>query len=336
MSVSPAKAPRGRGSHTRGSGRSPACRNREQVADRPLGRPSSKWLPNYVETCQKRRLSGSGGWTLRLQHRVTAEEVHIPYECGSWRCDGKCRTRYRQMEYVRISNALAKHAPTSVYFAVLTLRQRDVGVGANYAALGSVWPKLRKRMRRFLGPFDYVATVEEHRSGHPHMNLVIVSDSLELAVLHDSGRLLRWFKGEATAAGWGYMATIERARSVERVAAYISKVAVGEVAAAEVSKTSQLPWHAPPGTRRLRSSRGFLEPRRTTGEWTGELLFEPLESIEGREKRRQWPLGRFHAYFRALCSCQKCCRGGLELRDRRLGFAVPQVRRARDALELAL
>lgn len=237
-------------------------------------------IPSYIRVCQERRHTGEGGWSLRLTNRSSGETIFVPYSCGSWRCEGECRTRYRQMEYVRIRNALCGRRPETIYFAVLTVdEQREKSIEEQYAKLETVWPKLRKTMRYMFGAYDYVMTLEEHRSGHPHANVIVVSDSPLMAAMEADGTLENWFKGAAARSGWGWRASFERAHNAEAVAAYVSKVAVGEVIG-EVTKDTQLPWHAPKGKRRLRSSRGFLEPRRKSGEWTGSLHFCPAETIE--------------------------------------------------------
>lgn len=60
-------------------------------------------------------------------------------------------------------------------------------------------------------------------------------------------------------ARWGYQSWAETIRSKDGLAGYFGKIA-GE-ASGELSKTTQLPLHAPQGFRRLRSGRGFLAPR---------------------------------------------------------------------------
>lgn len=243
-------------------------------------------LPGYVARCQQRRLWGDDhGWSLRLEHRETGRVVTIPHECGSWRCEGDCRERYRRVEFARIRKALSEYEPHQVFFAVLTVGTKYRGIERSYAKLATIWPKLRKRLSRRFGDFEYVATVEEHTGdgsarGYPHMNLIICSRNPEM---NEPG-LLRWFKGAAFAAGWGYMASIEVADSAEAVAGYVSKASAGEAAAGEISKASQLPWHLPGGGRRLRSSRGFLPPRTTTGEWTGELVYASIEEVRRFER----------------------------------------------------
>lgn len=78
------------------------------------------------------------------------------------------------------------------------------------------------------------------------------------------------------------MLTCEAARNADALAGYLAKLAAEQdtptpPGVGEVVKLTQLPVHAPRGFRRLRSSRGFLPPKpKASGEWTGELVHDPL------------------------------------------------------------
>jgi hypothetical protein len=148
--------------------------------------------------------------------------------------------------------------------------------------------KLLDRLRRrFAGLSNqWIATVEVHRSGMPHLNLMIWNPSLasyieslvferETRGLLGRNRVL--LDGDlldcVTAAGWGVQATAERARDWASVASYMVKVAgKGDRTASELAKLTQLPLNAPARFRRLRSGREFLPPRRTNPEVTGTMV----------------------------------------------------------------
>lgn len=267
-------------------GGAPACQNLEQVAVAVLGPSNSGYweTPKYVRHCLDRRRTGRGGWTVSIWKRGAPHEAAtVPYRCGSWRCVGGCQDWYRRQEYARIMEALDGVPERSIYFAVLTLdKQSELTTQQQYARVGSVWPKLRKRLARLVdAKIDYIATVEEQRSGTPHLNVLIVCDSPVLEALVKEGeRAPQWWKDMARESGWGYMATFERAKDSSAVASYIAKMGVGGIIAGEVTKATQLPWHSPKGHRRIRASRGFLPPRRKNPEWTGCLHFEPKEAVD--------------------------------------------------------
>jgi hypothetical protein len=179
-----------------------------------------------------------------------------------------------------------------VLYLVLTFPRRgELAFGSKwdaFAGLHRAWRRLYFGMRRAWPGVRYVSTVESHRDGWPHLNVVLVSDEIAAAVRrwrrdHPSwsreglavsvGREL--FGDSLTRAGFGRRVWLEQPRSVDRLAAYAAKLAsVGSAEAAEIAKPGQVPIDAPVGFRRLRSSRGFLPAVKCRGdsEWTGRLV----------------------------------------------------------------
>jgi len=133
---------------------------------------------------------------------------------------------------------------------------------------------------------QWVGTVESHKKGWPHFNLILYCPPLAARLRelvderHEEGMHrvdARLLGGElarhAQAAGWGVMCTGEAARSAERAAGYAVKVAgMAERTVGEVAKLTQLPLQAPQRFRRLRSGKGFLPPRKHNPEYTGTLV----------------------------------------------------------------
>jgi len=187
-----------------------------------------------------------------------------------------------------------------VVFAVLTL-DRDgyfsgepwPNVTAAYRELSRMSRALLKRLNRFCTTRGWEAigsrwagVVEAHRSGWPHVNLMLYSP--ELAAALESARIAQLECGataresvllcdellrHAKETGWGPQSTAERARSRDAVTGYITKLS-GEAAqtAGELSKITQTPLSAPQGFRRLRAGKGFLPPRHKNPEWTGTVV----------------------------------------------------------------
>jgi len=168
---------------------------------------------------------------------------------------------------------------------------RDVGEA--YQALTKMAERFRKRVQRWMEkqgmtPFgsEYVAVVEGHLSGWPHVNLMIRSP--ELATVLENERLERELAGlskrecillggallaAATGTGWGVQSTAERVRDKNAIAGYITKLAgLAGAAASEIAKITQAPLSAPERFHRLRAGDGFLPKRNKSHEVTGTLV----------------------------------------------------------------
>ena len=192
-------------------------------------------------------------------------------------------------------------------FAVLTLDRdgRYNGDGwadtdSAYKALSELSRKWLKRLNRMLEKLGldpvgsrWVATVEAHRSGWPHVNFILVSrglaglvrDQAKAAGPAATDRERTLVRGEllnhTVGSGWGHQSTMEQARSKEALAGYMVKVAGDQHKdgtddsrsrlTGEVVKLSQLPMNAPKNTRRLRSGKGFLPPPHRNEEMTGVM-----------------------------------------------------------------
>jgi len=252
----------------------------------------------------------------------------VPYFCGSWRCP-KCCRHEAAVTFARLKQAFGEVEYAGGFvFVVLTLDREGYYSGkpwrdaeSAYRALGSMSERLLKRLRRRWGfGSEWVAVVEAHRSGWPHMNLLICCPALATYLETErraalarglnqrQARLLRGsILGHATACGWGPQSTAERVRDRDAMAGYVTKLAAhAEATAGEVAKITQAPLTAPIRFRRLRSGVGFLPPRRINPEWTGTLV----------RRQREWdgtvtvlPLHRVAAdvlpHVVAVCSAEE-------------------------------
>ena len=207
--------------------------------------------------------------------------------------------------------ALEPYGDDELTFFVLTL-DRDGRYSGHawadtdhaYKALSRMQRALMKRLNRMIEAEGgdrigsrWIAVVEAHRSGWPHINLVCVSKTLHRMV-HGavaerraaglSDRECMLVQGELAAhmigTGFGIQSTAEPIRDRGVVAGYLVKLA-GELdkdgttesrgrLGGEVVKVSQVPMNAPKNFRRLRSGRGFLPPRRK-GAKTGAIGMAP-------------------------------------------------------------
>lgn len=281
---------------------------REQRAQWVRGQLHDR-VPKHVRLCY-----GNGGrawWIYTWLKDSPEKKQRVPYLCGSWRCP-HCRTHEAHVTFARIQEACAPLSSDGFLLCVLTLDRPDsfdgpawVDADAAYKSLSAKSRKFLKRLRRWqkrmgMRPLDneWIATVEAHKSGWPHLNIVMHSPELAEYVRahkheHDQTsacggcnttgcahcRQGTFLWGElldaAVGSGWGRMSVIECARddNVERLTGYIVKLAgLADKTGSEIAKLTQLPTVAPERFRRLRSGKGFLPPRWKDERYTGTLV----------------------------------------------------------------
>lgn len=257
-----------------------------------------------IEACKTRRVH------LRLWAAGSPTNPRaVRWFCRCWRHVGTCAKHASQREYTRLMGALEKHPIGHVVTCVLTLDRegRRGGLSDAFKGLQRRWQSLSRELQREFGGFEFYTCVEAHADGYPHMNVVVVSAGFaslcpEPHLAKDcaerrwnprrqrfnhgcSNPAERWLRREACAAGFGPLATAQRALNASDVASYVTKIsgAVPDPSGlgGEVTKLSQAPLKAPKRFRRTRSSKGFLPPLergvdRETGERiTGEIVFAP-------------------------------------------------------------
>lgn len=274
---------------------------RKPLRAKPLGqvfrhRPGDV-IPSHVKHCHA---TGSKDWWIYTWKKDNpALKTRVPYNCNSWRCP-VCRKHEAHVTYARIMQASEGLDSQGFVFFVLTLDRDGYYSKRPWRDSREAFGALSRQSRRFqdclrkwmlrqgMTPFsnEWVATVEAHRSGWPHMNMIIYAPELaEFLREHQRGcidaglseRDAALLSGElsriATRTGWGVQSTGEGARNLEAAAGYIVKIAgLADKTAGEVAKLTQLPMTAPERFRRLRSGKGFLPPREKSEGVTGTLV----------------------------------------------------------------
>lgn len=293
-------------------------------------------IPRHVAACQHSSELRERWFVWTWNRTSTEKQTRIPYSCNSWRCD-VCRRHEAAVTFARIKQAAAPLDPSGWCFLVLTLDREGyfsgqpwTDVNAAYRALSKMSRKTLKLIGREWGPETrlersgrskklrtvralgnrWVSVVEAHRSGWPHVNLLVWcpelaeelrrerDDRLEDPEIADAVALAQdaWSRREPVpaairerarqatvaagsilelleAAGWGRQSTAEAARSSEAIAGYVVKLAGNhDASVGELAKVTQCPMNAPERFRRLRSGKGFLPPRETNPEVTGCLV----------------------------------------------------------------
>lgn len=268
-------------------------------------------IPKHVKHCFG---TGCRDWWIYTWRRDAPEaRRRQPYFCNSWRCP-HCARHEAAVTFARIKEACDPLEPSGFVFVVLTLDREGYYSGERwscvddaYRAFSTMTRKFLKRLRRWqkregMQPLknQWVGVVEAHRTGWPHLNLLIHSPELAEHVASSQadvpacGFCARCRKGKscrapmllqgairsaATGAGWGVQSTIERARSADAVGGYLTKLSATQGATAgELAKLTQAPTMAPVRFRRLRSGVGFLPPRRHDPDVTGTLVRRTRDS----------------------------------------------------------
>lgn len=283
--------------------------------------------PPYVRNCitnPDRHTTNIGYTWLRGSPDL---KTRFGVKCGSWRCP-ECQTHASRRLYTRLLEGLGDVQAKDCAFMVLTLdgalHARDfASVQQLYRELGKRWQRFRYRLNRWLvseglPPLKrsgelrkrsrgerpdwpgFCWTLEQHKSGVPHMNVFIYHPALAARLRHDRklnevvGRMmgdeLRYMQGDvkrhAIECGFGPQSMLEALEedALERVCSYIAKVAKkGGAVLGELAKQSQLPHMAPKGIRRYSASHGLLAPMRKNPERTGCLL-QRQRTREGDER----------------------------------------------------
>jgi hypothetical protein len=211
------------------------------------------------------------------------------------------------MDFSRIRDGLLDCDPNELVFLVLTLDQKaeeanGLTARTSYATVQRRWQTLIQRIRREYGETKVVRTTEQHRTGWPHINIVLKSPGLAASLKGRFDRGARAVSGELrdaiVSAGFGPVGWVDRPRDTTAIAGYIVKLAHRETLVGEVVKLSQLPVMAPFRTRRLNATPGFLPKKLgSTGEWTGELAKQSLAEVRrlealglelAREDAKKW------------------------------------------------
>jgi len=214
------------------------------------------------------RACEDGRWTLRLVDKQTGEIVCVRFRCLSWRHAGICRFIRSMRDSARIKVGLENLGYPLAYLVFTFDPGEWEDAVAAFTGLLPVWKRLHARISHEWGATRYVAMVESHRSGWPHLN-VVCSGGLAQG-LGRGWDVKPELERMAVGAGFGRICYAQPVQNDEGLSRYLGKISM------EIGKSSQVPLLAPAGFRRLRASKGLLPARRSSGLWTGALDFKTL------------------------------------------------------------
>jgi hypothetical protein len=217
------------------------------------------------------RACEEGAWHLLLCSKADPRRhQRTEYRCRSWRHAGACRTWRGAQDFVRVRAATQCRRDWT--YLVLTYAQKEWdSPGALYRAGVLHWARLRKRLSRRYGPVKYIQTWEQHKSGWPHVNVLIGNHSLYEASLKDWRAERRTtLIPMAVACGFGQRLWVEPMKDADSMAGYLTKLAEELTGSGQ---KSQVPIEAPYHFRRLRASQGVLPKPVKDPDITGRLCF---------------------------------------------------------------
>lgn len=218
-----------------------------------------------------------GRWHLQVWSKLDpTQHSRIAYKCRSWRHPGPCRLWRGAQDFIRVRDAVKKRGDW--VYCVLTYAQRDwASPGALFKAGIRHWSALRKRLCRRYGKLAYIQTWEAHKSGWPHVNVLIGNPDFHAESLSDWRRVRkRVLIPAAVACGFGPIAWLECMRDSTSIAGYLTKLA-RELTGSTVK--NQVPIEAPPHFRRLRASQGLLPRPLKDDAITGRMWFASVDSF---------------------------------------------------------
>ncbi len=279
--------------------------------------------PAYVRACSaneyKHPYGANASWWV-LRHPVGAPEKaqKSAYKCRSWRCP-VCRRWVSARDYERLAAVLLKEDHRSVVMLTLTVDRYGTFTGRPEVSPEEVQKDLARRflnlkrmlnrwlVRRGFPPIGnkWVRVIEAHRSGWPHLHVVVVSEGLAeylradyakrqangVTELHDLIKVDGELAKMVEAVGFGRISAGEVARNVGALCNYAAKLS-GEFDSSmrELAKLTQRPLNAKKRLRTFQAGRRFVEPRVVSNpETTGGLAsVREKINVQTGEVTRWW------------------------------------------------
>lgn len=218
-----------------------------------------------------------GDWTILTWNNEDGSNPRVmPFKCHSWRHAGECRDFCGACDFARVSEAIRSRQHWT--YAVLTYPARQWPDVAELFRFGVIhWSRLRKRLIRRYGAIEYIQTWEVHKSGYPHVNVVISNEELYNSTVSNHFLVKKEeIDPMCHEVGFGFCRWLEPLRDNDRMAGYLVKLGLELTGHA---RKNQTPVNAPRHFRRLRASRGLLPKRLKNDKITGQLLRQRYDDV---------------------------------------------------------
>lgn len=151
--------------------------------------------------------------------------IVIRSACKLWSCE-PCGARKARKWIAKVVNGV-NTIGGQWYFATLTARRDRRTPEQSLKDLRAGWFKLRKRIERKFGKFEYVRIIEQHKDGCYHFHLImnapIPTKLISATATKDEHYYCKYLKDISVACGLGFMADYQPLRSTAGAAYYVAK-----------------------------------------------------------------------------------------------------------------
>lgn len=153
--------------------------------------------------------------------------------CKLWSCQ-PCGARKAKQWIAKVVNGVNKIGG-KWYFCTLTARADRRTAERSLSDLRAGFFKLRKRIERKFGKFEYVRIYHRHKDGAYHMHLImnapIPTKLIPASDTKPEHHYCKYLKNISVACGLGFMADYQPLRSTAGAAYYVAKYLTGSIGA---------------------------------------------------------------------------------------------------------
>lgn len=220
----------------------------------------------------------AGDWSIVTWRKDGDGEMAArPFVCKSWRHEGDCRKACGECDLARVCQAIRENLHWT--YLVITYPHRSWKDPTQLFRWGVVhWSRMRKRLVEKFGKMKYIQTWEVHKSGWPHVNVIISNQNLHFMAVNDRSFLKREvIDPMGIACGFGFTKWLKPVYDEGGIAFYLTKLGLELTGAGH---KDQVPINAPPHFRRLRASRGLLPKRVKDENITGKLFKAAIDDVQ--------------------------------------------------------
>lgn len=206
--------------------------------------------------------------------------------CKQWNCP-TCGARNAKQWIAKALHGI-NEIGGQWYFMTLTVPEYKRGLEKSYETIKKAWPKLRKRIVRLSGKFEYLKVHESHKDGTLHLHFILNAQIPYTAIyktrpsivfdvnLYEKKELdhytSAWLKDNAHQCGFGYIADYQPLRNNNTGTAYY----VAKYLTKSIGEAGEQ-W--PKNIRRIETSTNWPKSDYTPEE-ENEIIWQYVENID--------------------------------------------------------